>query len=76
MYSALVVTIQTERGKELNKEYEDDAQRILAELHEYYTKSEMAQHEIVELTTYITNLRLTDTWKGQHNSSLHISKRK
>ena len=24
----------------------------------------MAQHEVVELTTYITNLRLIDTWKG------------
>ena len=24
----------------------------------------MAQHEILELTTYVTNLRLTDTWKG------------
>ena len=24
----------------------------------------MAQHEVVELTTYITNLRLTNSWKG------------
>ena len=36
MYSAQVVTLQTERGKELIKEYEDDAQCILADLHEYH----------------------------------------
>ena len=64
MYSVLVVTLQTERGKEVTEEFKDDAQQILAELHDCHTKSEMAQHEIVELITYITNLRLTDTWKG------------
>ena len=49
MCSVLVVTRQTERGKYLTKEFEDDAQQILAELHDYHTKSEMTQHEIVEL---------------------------
>ena len=34
MYSVLVVTPQTERGKDLTKEFEDDAQQILAELHD------------------------------------------
>ena len=63
MYSVLVVTLQTEREKELTKEYKDDTQKILAELHNYHTKSEMAQHEIAKLTTYITNLRLTNMWK-------------
>ena len=64
MYSVLVVAHQTERGKELTKEFKDDAQEILAELHDYHNKSKMAQHEIVELTTYTNNLRITDTWKG------------
>ena len=50
MYSILVVTLQTERGKKLTKEYEGNARQILAELHEYHTTSQMAQHEIVELT--------------------------
>ena len=64
MYSVQVVTLQTKRGKAIIKEFEDDAQQILAELLEYHMKSAMAQHEIVELTMYITNLWLTDTWKG------------
>ena len=37
-------------------------QQILTELHEYHTKSEMAQHEIGELTI-CGNVRLTHTWK-------------
>ena len=40
----------------LFKEYADDAQVILSELHDYHTNSKMAQHGIVELTSYITNL--------------------
>ena len=64
MYSVPVISLQTEQGKKLVKEYEDDAQIILSELHENHTNSEMAQHAIVELTSYITNLHLTDTWKG------------
>ena len=76
MYSVLVVTLQTERGKELTKEFEDDTQQILAQLHEYHTKSEMAQHETVELTTYITNLRLTDTWKAATQQFLTYFKKK
>ena len=51
MYSVLVMTLLTERRKELTKKFEDDAQLILTELHEYHTKSKMAQHEIVDLMT-------------------------
>ena len=67
MYSVLVVTLQTKRR--MNSPWNS---RV--ELHDYHTKSEMAQHEIVELTTFITNLRLTDTWKGMMQHSLHISR--
>ena len=33
-------------------------------LHHYDTKSNVAQHDIVTLTTDITNLTLNDSWKG------------
>ena len=75
MYSILVATLQSERGKELTQEHEGDAQQILTELHEYHTKSEMAQHENVELTTNSPTSDLLTHAKGQHNSSLHILKR-
>ena len=57
-------SLQTEKGRELVKEFEGDAGSIIPELHHYHTKSNVAQHEIVKLTTYITNLSLTDSWKG------------
>ena len=74
IYSVLVVTLQTETRKEFTKEFED-AQQILVELHDYHAKSEMTQHKIVELTTYITNISLTIPGMGHHDSSLHISRR-
>ena len=75
MYSVLVATFQMKRGKEFTKEFEDDAQQILVELHDYHTKYEMAQHEIVELIVYITNLQLTDTWNGMTQQFLtHFKK--
>ena len=46
------------------KELERDAQSILSKLHHYHTQSNVAQHEVVVLTSYITNLSLTDSWKG------------
>ena len=58
--SIMVISLHSEQGKELVKEYMDDAQVILSEFHDHHTNSEMAQHEIVELTSYITNLFLTD----------------
>ena len=33
-------------------------------LHHYHTKSNVAQHDIITLTTEITNLTLDDSWKG------------
>ena len=44
MYSVLVTTLQTERGRELTKKFEGDAQRILEELHIYCTQSEMTHN--------------------------------
>ena len=34
------------------------------QLHQYNTKSNVAQHDIITLTTDITNLTLNDSWKG------------
>ena len=64
VYSVLVTSLQTERGRELVKEFEGDARSIISELQHHHTKSNVAQHEIVKLTTYITNLSLTNSWKG------------
>ena len=33
-------------------------------LHHYHTQSNVAQHDIITLTTEITNLTLNDSWKG------------
>ena len=44
--------------------------------YDYRTKYKIAQHEIVEFTTYITNLRLTDTWKGMTQQFLSLLKEK
>ena len=49
---------------ELVKEFEGDARSIISKLHYYHTMSNVAQHEVVTLTTYITNLSLTDSRKG------------
>ena len=46
------------------KEFEGDARSILSKLHHYHTQSNVAQHEVVTLTTYNTNLSLTDSRKG------------
>ena len=64
VYSVPVTSLQTEKGRELVKEFGGDAQSILSKLHHYHTQSNVAKHEVVALTTYITNLRLTDSWKG------------
>ena len=62
--SFLVTSIQTEKGRELFKEFEGDARFIIMKLHHYHTKSNVAQHDIITLTTDITNLTLNDSWKG------------
>ena len=64
VYSLLVTSLQTERGRELVKEFEGDARSIILKLHHYHTKSNVAQHDTITLTTDITNLTLNDTWKG------------
>ena len=64
VYSVMVTSLQTERGRELVKEFGGDARSIISELQHYHTKSNVAQHEIVTLTIYITNLSLSDSWKG------------
>ena len=64
VYSVLVTSLQTEKGGELVKEFEGDARSIILQLHHYHTKSNVAQHDIITLTTDITNLTLNDSWKG------------
>ena len=64
VYSVLVTSFQMEKVRELVKEFEGDAQSILSKLHQYHSQSNVAQHEVVALTTYITNLSITDSWKG------------
>ena len=64
VYSVLVASLQTEKERELVKEFEGDARSIILKLHHYHTKSNVAQHDIITLTTDITNLTLNDSWKG------------
>ena len=64
VYSVLVTSLQTEKGRELVKEFEGDARSIILKLQHYHTKSNVAQHDIITLTTDITNLTLNDSWKG------------
>ena len=61
VYSVLVTSLQTEKGRELVKEFEGDARSIILQLHHYHTKSNVAQHDIITLTT---NLTLNDSWRG------------
>ena len=64
VYSVLVTSLQTEKRRELVQEFEGDARSIILQLHHYHTKSNVAQHDIITLTTDITNLTLNDSWKG------------
>ena len=64
VYSVLAASLQTEKGRELVKEFEGDARSIILKLHHYHTKSNIALHDIITLTTDITNLTLNDSWKG------------
>ena len=76
VYSVLVASLQTEKGRELVKEFEGDARSIILKLHHYHTKSNVAQHDIITLTTDITNLTLNDSWKGTVTQSLSHFKEK
>ena len=64
VYSVLVASLQTEKGRELVKEFEGDARSIILKLHHDHTKSTVAQHDIITLRTDLTNLTLNDSWKG------------
>ena len=64
VYSVLETSLQTEKGRELVKKFEGDARSIILKLHHYHTESNVAQHDIITLTTEITNLTLNDSWKG------------
>ena len=72
VYSVLVTSLQTEKGRELVKEFEGDARSILSKLHHYHTQSNVEQHEVVTLTTYNTSLIVG---KEQPDNSLVISRR-
>ena len=76
VYSVLVASLQTEKGRELVKEFEGDARSIILKLHHYHTKSTVAQHDIITLTTDITNLTLNDSWKGTVRQFLSHFKKK
>ena len=76
VYSVLVTSLQTEKGRELVKEFEGDARSIILKLHHYHTKSNVAQHDIITLTTDITNLTLNDSWKGTARQFLSHFKEK
>ena len=63
--SVLITSLQTDKGRELVKEFKRNARSILSKLHHYDTQSNVAQHEVVTLTTYISHfkekLRLLDS---------------
>ena len=63
------------KGREMVNEFEGDARSIIMKLHHYHTKSNVAQHDIITLTTDITNLSLNDSWKGQSDNSSATSRR-
>ena len=69
VYSVLATSLQTEKGRELVKEFEGDARSIILKLHHYHTKSNVAQHDIIRSAVRSTtktspNLRL-DPPKGE-----------
>ena len=61
VYYVLVTSLQKDKGRELVNELEGDARTIISKLHHYETESNVTHHQVVNLTTYITNLSLTDS---------------
>ena len=51
MYSVLVTSLQIVKARELVKEFEGDARTIISKLHHYHTEANVAQHEVMALTT-------------------------
>ena len=76
VYFVLVTSLQTDKGRELVKQFEGDARTTLSKLHHYHTESNVAHHEVVTLTTCITNLSFTDSWKGTTHQFLSHFKEK
>ena len=66
IYALLLKTLQTDYGRALVREHDHDtdAQQILYELHQHHTDSELSRPEVLRLTTYVANLKLTDNWRG------------
>ena len=58
-----LLPFKQKRGENWSKEIEGDARSIILKLHHYHTKSNVAQHDIITLTTDISNLTLNDSWK-------------
>ena len=65
VYSVLVTSLQTEKGRDLVKEFEGDARSIILKLHHYHTKSNVAQHDIITLTTKKSPKLRLDPPKGE-----------
>ena len=66
VYAVLLKTLQTDYSRALVREHEHDkdAQQILYELHQHHTDSELSRAEVLRLTTYVANVKLTDNWRG------------
>ena len=76
VYFVSVTSLQTDKGRELVKEFEGDARAIISKLHQHHTQSNVAQHKVVTFTTYITNLNPTDSWKDTTRQFLSNFKEK
>ena len=76
VYFVLVTSLQTDKGREVVREFEGDARTIISKMHHYHTQSNVAHNEVVILTTYITNLNLTYSWKGTTRQFLSHFKEK
>ena len=66
MYSVFQETLQTEMGRTIVHTHEDDqnAQAVWAELDAYMSESTYARQEASTLLSYITTVRMGESWKG------------
>ena len=70
-HSVLISSLKTEFSEALVKDHEGDAQLILELLHEHHIgNSQYSRAEINRITTYLTNIKLDDTWRGTNESFL------
>jgi hypothetical protein len=72
MYKVLLKILQTDETRAIVRQHakDKDAQKIIHEVHQFYTNSSVAAKEITRLTTYITNVRLDNSWRGTTESFL------